>query len=113
VTLTPEQAVEAAAALGAAAVCPVHYGLFNNPPQYVEQDDIVPRVRRAAEDRGITPLLMADGESVPLADQTILASTGSNATPWPPGSTNSPCATKPPSTSPRSTNGSDRRRYRP
>lgn len=34
------------------------------------------------------------------------ASTGSNATaPWPPGTTSSPSATKPPSTSPLSTNG--------
>jgi len=42
------------------------------------------------------------------------ASTGSNATVgWTPATTNSPSATKPPPTSPRSTNGSSRLRYRP
>jgi L-ascorbate metabolism protein UlaG (beta-lactamase superfamily) len=67
VALTPEQAVEAAAVLQARAVCAIHYELFDNPPFYVEQHDIVERLRRAAEDRGIEALLVADGESVPLA----------------------------------------------
>lgn len=66
VTMTPEQAVEAAVALRAEAVCAIHYELFNNPPTYVEQLDIADRFRRAAEARGITPLLMTDGQSVPL-----------------------------------------------
>ncbi|GAA0358999.1 MBL fold metallo-hydrolase [Actinoallomurus spadix] len=64
VTMTPEQAVEAAAVLGAATVCAVHYGLFNNPPAYVEQPDIERRFRRAAEARGVTVILAGDGEPV-------------------------------------------------
>jgi L-ascorbate metabolism protein UlaG (beta-lactamase superfamily) len=67
VTLTPEQAVEAAVMLGATAVCAIHYELFNNPPFYIEQQDIAERFRHAAGTRGIEPLLMTDGQSVPLA----------------------------------------------
>ena len=65
VTLTPEQAVEAAAALGAKAACAIHYELFNNPPTYVEQPDIPARFRSAAEGRGIRALLVGDGQAVP------------------------------------------------
>ncbi|AHH97449.1 MBL fold metallo-hydrolase [Kutzneria viridogrisea] len=65
-TMTPEQAVEAAVALGASEVCAIHYELFNNPPVYVEQPDIVGRFRHAAEARGIKAHLVADGEAVPL-----------------------------------------------
>lgn len=64
VTMTPEQAVEAAAVLGAATVCAMHYGLFHNPPAYVEQPDIERRFRRAAEARGVTAILAGDGEPV-------------------------------------------------
>jgi L-ascorbate metabolism protein UlaG (beta-lactamase superfamily) len=67
VTLTPEQAVEAAAALHARAACAIHYELFNNPPVYVEQPDIPERFSRAAQARGITAHLVGDGELVPLA----------------------------------------------
>jgi L-ascorbate metabolism protein UlaG (beta-lactamase superfamily) len=35
VTLTPEQAVEAAHALNASAACAIHYELFNNPLTYM------------------------------------------------------------------------------
>lgn len=67
VTLTPEQAVEAAAMLKARALCAIHYEVFDNPPVYVEQHDIAERLRRAAEGRGVELHLVADGESVPLA----------------------------------------------
>jgi L-ascorbate metabolism protein UlaG (beta-lactamase superfamily) len=66
VTLTPEQAVEAAAALGAKSACAIHYELFDNPPVYVEQPDIAQRPCRAAEARGITSHLVGDGEPVPM-----------------------------------------------
>jgi L-ascorbate metabolism protein UlaG (beta-lactamase superfamily) len=66
VTLTPEQAVEAAAVLGATAVCAIHYELFDNPPTYVEQPDIAGRFVRAAAKRGLTAHLPGDGEAVPL-----------------------------------------------
>ena len=70
VTLTPEQAVEAAVMLQAKAVCAIHYELFDNPPFYVEQHDIAERLRRAADGREIELLLAADGESVPLSDRS-------------------------------------------
>lgn len=35
-TMTPHQAVEAARVLGARALRPIHYGLFDHPPAYVE-----------------------------------------------------------------------------
>jgi L-ascorbate metabolism protein UlaG (beta-lactamase superfamily) len=66
VTLTPEQAVEAAAALGATAACAIHYELFDNPPTYVEQPAIAERFARAAAKRGLTAHLSGDGETVPL-----------------------------------------------
>jgi L-ascorbate metabolism protein UlaG (beta-lactamase superfamily) len=66
VTMTPEQAVEAAAALGATTVCAIHYELFHSPPTYIEQSDIEARFRRAAQERGITAALVADGEPVPM-----------------------------------------------
>ncbi|MDQ0791399.1 MBL fold metallo-hydrolase [Streptomyces sp. B3I8] len=66
VTLTPEQAVEAAAVLGATAVCAIHYELFDNPPTYVEQPDIAGRFVRAAAKRGLIAHLPGDGEAVPL-----------------------------------------------
>ncbi|MEU5698231.1 MBL fold metallo-hydrolase [Streptomyces aurantiacus] len=66
VTMTPEQAVEAAAALNATAACAIHYELFNNPPAYVEQSDIAERFGRAAGERGIVAHLVADGETVQL-----------------------------------------------
>lgn len=66
VTLTPEHAVEAAAALGASTACAIHYGLFHNPPTYVEQPDIEGRFLRAAAARGVTAALVAEGEPVPL-----------------------------------------------
>jgi L-ascorbate metabolism protein UlaG (beta-lactamase superfamily) len=66
VTMTPEHAVEAAAALGATTVCAIHHELFHNPPTYIEQPDIEVRFRRAAKERGITAALVADGEPVPI-----------------------------------------------
>jgi L-ascorbate metabolism protein UlaG (beta-lactamase superfamily) len=68
VTMTPEQAVEAAHALGASALCAIHYELFDNPPTYVEQTDIVERLHVAARKRGITAHVVGDGEVVPLDD---------------------------------------------
>ena len=68
VTLSPEQAIEAAAALNAAAACAIHYELFNNPPAYIEQDNIRSRFSEAATARGINPILVGDGEAVPLSN---------------------------------------------
>lgn len=53
-TLTPEQAIEAAVVLRARRACPIHYGLFHNPPRYVEQENALERFRAAARRRAIT-----------------------------------------------------------
>lgn len=74
VTMTPEQAVEAAVALGSTTACAIHYGLFNNPPVYVEQTDIEPRFRAAAEARGIVALLPDAGDLVPVQARAALVS---------------------------------------
>ncbi|MDA5280023.1 MBL fold metallo-hydrolase [Streptomyces sp. Isolate_45] len=63
-TMTPEQGVEAAVALGAGTVCAMHYGLFHNPPFYTEQPDIEQRFQQAADERGITAAIIADGQPV-------------------------------------------------
>jgi len=59
-TMTPEQAVEAAYVLGARAVCPIHYGLFDNPPAYVESPAPRAALGAAAAARGI-PVAPAAG----------------------------------------------------
>lgn len=69
VTLTPEQAVEAAAALGASAACAIHYELFDRPPTYVQQHDIPQRFADAARSRGLTSILVGDGEVVPVPER--------------------------------------------
>ncbi|MGW6927346.1 MBL fold metallo-hydrolase [Streptomyces sp. NPDC054950] len=77
VTLTPEQAVEAAAVLGATAACAIHYELFNNPPTYTEQSDIPQRFSAAARLRGITAHLVTDGAAIPLpAPRGVVDDTG-------------------------------------
>ena len=70
VTMTPEQAVEAAAALGATSACAIHYELFNNPPAYREQEDIRARFASAALARDVTAVLVGDGGAVPLPDRS-------------------------------------------
>jgi L-ascorbate metabolism protein UlaG (beta-lactamase superfamily) len=63
-TLTPEQAVEAAAVLGASTACAIHHSTFHNPPYYVEQPDAPNRFLAAAAKRGIKAVLPADGARV-------------------------------------------------
>jgi L-ascorbate metabolism protein UlaG (beta-lactamase superfamily) len=63
-TLTPEQAIEAAFVLGARRACPIHHGLFHNPPRYVEQENAVARFCRAARRRAIAVVAPHDGELV-------------------------------------------------
>jgi L-ascorbate metabolism protein UlaG (beta-lactamase superfamily) len=63
-TLTPEQAVAAARLLKAAVLCPMHYGQFNNPPVYTEQDDIETRLERSASAECVEIAFARDGESV-------------------------------------------------
>jgi L-ascorbate metabolism protein UlaG (beta-lactamase superfamily) len=47
-TLTPKQACVAARLLNSAALCPIHYGTFNNPPAYAEHADVVGTLERSA-----------------------------------------------------------------
>lgn len=63
-TLTAEQAVEAAVILRARRACPIHYGLFHNPPRYVEQDHVLARFKAAARRRGVEAVAARDGEFV-------------------------------------------------
>jgi L-ascorbate metabolism protein UlaG (beta-lactamase superfamily) len=65
-TLTPEQAIEAAIVLQARRACPIHHGLFHNPPQYAEQDHALERFQAAAQRRSIDIVALRDRESVPM-----------------------------------------------
>jgi L-ascorbate metabolism protein UlaG (beta-lactamase superfamily) len=65
-TLTPEQAIEAAVVLRARRACPIHHGLFHNPPRYLEQDHALARFRAAAQRRSMGMAALHDGEFVPM-----------------------------------------------
>lgn len=60
--LTPEQAAHAAKSLRARTIVPIHYG-DPDPPKYVEVDDALARLRRAAQDLGIPLRPLATGET--------------------------------------------------
>ena len=51
--LTPEQAVAAATILGARRLVPIHYGV-TGLTEYVEIDDPIGRLRKAAHDRSLS-----------------------------------------------------------
>lgn len=67
VTMTPEQAIEASLALQATLSCGIHYGVFHNPPVYIEQADAERRFHEAGRERGIATALLDAGAMVPLA----------------------------------------------
>jgi len=52
-SLTPHQAVEAAHVLGAHTLCPMHFGLFDNPPLYQQTARALESLLELAERRGI------------------------------------------------------------
>ena len=54
--LTPEQAAVAASILKPGSVCPIHYGLFDNPPAYGEFPDAEQEFLRQAKARDVTVL---------------------------------------------------------
>jgi L-ascorbate metabolism protein UlaG (beta-lactamase superfamily) len=64
--MTPEQAVAAAAAMGARQIVPIHYGLFDNPPSYTAIADAEARLLRAARQREIAVVLSPLGEQHPV-----------------------------------------------
>jgi L-ascorbate metabolism protein UlaG (beta-lactamase superfamily) len=72
--MTPEQAVAAAAAMGARQIVPIHYGLFDNPPRYTAIADAEERLLNAAAQRDIPVALAPLGEQFrvpsPTADTT-------------------------------------------
>jgi L-ascorbate metabolism protein UlaG (beta-lactamase superfamily) len=63
-TLTPHQAVVATRLLQAKVLCPIHYGLFNNPPLYVEQPNVAAALQTAALQEGVRVELYSDGTIV-------------------------------------------------
>ena len=52
--LTPEQAVAAATILGARRLIPIHYGVSRIADEYVEVEDPIGRLRKAAEDKPLS-----------------------------------------------------------
>lgn len=60
-TLTPHQAVVATRLLQAKELCPIHYGLFNNPPVYVEQPNVAAALQAAALEEDVRVELYPDG----------------------------------------------------
>ena len=65
-TLTPEQAVDATAALGAARLVPIHYGDMDHPDFYRAHPDPIANVERAAAERDVEVDIVAPGGSVRL-----------------------------------------------
>ena len=64
--LTPEEAVEAAAILGAKTWIPIHFRTFHHPPYYVETKDIEARVKHHSKEKKIDVALLASGEEIAL-----------------------------------------------
>lgn len=62
-TLTPEQAVQAAVILGAKVIIPMHYGRAN-PPVYIEQTNPIPRLQAAADRFGLRVVELESGQSI-------------------------------------------------
>jgi L-ascorbate metabolism protein UlaG (beta-lactamase superfamily) len=63
-TLTPEQAIEAAAILRAGKPCAIHHTLFQNPPRYIEQPAAVERFLAAGTRGGINAIAPGEGERI-------------------------------------------------
>lgn len=61
-TLTPAQAAVAARLLHDRALCPIHYGTFNNPPVYVEHDDPLGTLAEAAAHESVDMWALQEGE---------------------------------------------------
>ena len=61
-SLTPGQAAAAAKLLGATVTCPIHYGLFDNPPVYVDSRDVEATFLAETAERGVQVWLAKPGE---------------------------------------------------
>jgi L-ascorbate metabolism protein UlaG (beta-lactamase superfamily) len=62
VALTPEQAVEAARALGARRLVPIHFGTYFHERMYRERRDVAEAVVRAASERDVRVDLLDPGD---------------------------------------------------
>ena len=60
-TMTPEQAIDAAVALGARRVVPIHYGAASKP-SYIEAADAVARGRKSGDAAAIDVRVLTPGE---------------------------------------------------
>jgi len=72
--MTPEQAVAAAAAMGARQIVPIHYALFDNPPRYTAIADAEERLLNAAQRRDL-PVALS-----PLGEQFLVPSSSADTT---------------------------------
>jgi L-ascorbate metabolism protein UlaG (beta-lactamase superfamily) len=63
----PEEAVAAAAILGARRVVPMHFGAFAHPVHYREREGVLAAVSTAAARAGVDVVTLAPGETLALA----------------------------------------------
>jgi L-ascorbate metabolism protein UlaG (beta-lactamase superfamily) len=64
ICMNPEQAVAAAKVLKAAQIIPIHYDSYNNPPTYVETENITNRLKTASQEHQVKLLLLQQDEEV-------------------------------------------------
>ncbi|GCE31611.1 hypothetical protein KDA_70950 [Dictyobacter alpinus] len=63
-TLTPEQAVTAGKILGARRVCPIHYGMHDDPGHYISTPAALEKFLQAAQEQEVSTLILNPGEWV-------------------------------------------------
>ncbi|WP_284037244.1 MBL fold metallo-hydrolase [Neobacillus sp. 114] len=66
--LTPEEAVEAAKILSVEYLVPIHYGTFNNPPFYIEAENVVERLIQRGNELGVNIKILRPNELLFLGD---------------------------------------------
>lgn len=70
--MTPEQAVEAAHALGARRLVPIHYGTFAHQRMYVEREDVPDAVAAAAAERGLEVGVLAVSQRTQVSAAAVV-----------------------------------------
>lgn len=66
ICMNPEQAVSAAKIIKAKLFIPIHYGSFHNPPIYIETENVVERLERAAKKQQVTLTLLQQEEEIAI-----------------------------------------------